>query len=137
MKPNIILLIMSSVLIAIFLIISSAFSPEFEKKIKDGKVVYKKNCVACHMKNGKGVPHTFPPLVKSDYLINNSKEHIIKLILEGQKGKIVVNGKKYNNVMLPLKKLSDYEIAAVLTYINNNFGNSGPEYFSEEIKKQR
>ena len=137
MKINIIPLIISSGLLELLLIVSSALGPGFEEKIKDGKVVYKKNCAVCHLKNGKGVPHTFPPIVKSDYLKNNSKEHLIKLILNGQKGKIVVNGKKYNNVMLPFKKLSDYEIAAVLTYINNSFGNSGPEYFSEEIKKQR
>ncbi len=137
MKTKTIPLTISSSLLAILLVISYAFNPGIEEKIKDGKVIYKKNCAVCHMKNGKGVPHTFPPLVKSDYLTNNSKEKLIKLLLNGQKGKIVVNGKKYNNVMLPLKNLSDYEIAAVLTYINNNFGNSGPEYFSEEIKNQR
>lgn len=129
-------LVMGSLLLAIILI-SSGFNAEHYNKPINGDVVYKKNCSVCHRKNGKGIPNTFPPLAKSDYLKTHTKEEIITIVLKGQKGKLKVNGKTYNNVMLPLKQLSDEEIAAVLTYVSNNFGNEGEAYIVDEVKNVR
>jgi len=128
--------IIASLLVVVF-IISSGFNNNRLGNPKDGKVIYKKNCSVCHRKNGKGIPNTFPPLAKSDYLTNHSKEDIISIVLKGQKGKLKVNGKTYNNVMLPLKHLSNEDIAAVLTYISNNFGNKGSNYTPIEIEQVR
>jgi len=137
MKTELLFKLIVGSFLAFVLVVGSAFSDSQAGKPVKGETVYKKNCSVCHRKNGKGIPNTFPPLAKSDYLINHSKEEIITIILKGQKGKLKVNGRTYNNVMIPFKKLSNEEIAAVLTYVTSNFGNSGEKYIPEEVGKVR
>ncbi len=93
----------------------------FAKSIEEGQFIYEDFCMNCHLTNGEGVAKTFPPLAKSDYLMNK-RELSIKAIKFGQKGEIVVNGVKYNNVMAPLG-LTDQEIADVMNYITTSWGN--------------
>ena len=100
-----------------------------------GKQVYAGNCVACHQLEGQGVPGAFPPLAKSDFLMAN-KERTIGIVMHGLSGAVVVNGKTYNNVM-PSLQLKDPDIAAVLTYVRNSFGNSGEHVKLSEVKKVR
>ncbi len=99
-----------------------------------GEDVYKRTCVACHQANGEGMPNTYPPLAKSDYLSDKAK--VIKQVLKGSSGEITVNGKTYNNTMPP-QQLSDEEMASVLTYVYSNFGNSGGTITPEEVKAAR
>ena len=94
---------------------------ELEKSIVRGKLVYDDMCITCHMANGKGVPKVFPPLADSDYLIENQKESI-RGVKQGMSGEITVNGIIYNSVMSPLG-LTDKEVADVMNYINNSWGN--------------
>ncbi|WP_299118147.1 cytochrome c [uncultured Winogradskyella sp.] len=101
-----------------------------EKSIKTGKVIYKDMCVVCHLDNGKGVPKAFPPLANSDYLKDNQEESILGL-KKGMKGEIVVNGETYNSYMAPLG-LGNDEIADVMNYINNSWGNDFGKMISEE-----
>ena len=89
--------------------------------IKRGKLVYDDMCITCHLADGKGVPKVFPPLADSDYLRNNQNESR-KGVKKGMSGKIVVNGITYNSVMTPLGLL-DEEVADVMNYINNSWGN--------------
>lgn len=93
-----------------------------EESIKRGEQVYTDMCVTCHLPNGKGVPKAFPPLADSDYLREKQTESI-KAVKHGMSGKIVVNGETYNSVMSPLG-LSDQEVADVMNYINNSWGNA-------------
>ncbi|WP_460218825.1 c-type cytochrome [Psychroserpens sp. MEBiC05023] len=95
---------------------------KLDESIVRGKVIYTDFCMSCHMPNGKGVPQAFPPLAKSDYLMNNRLESI-KSIKYGLSGEITVNDKTYNGVMTPLG-LEDEEIADVMNYITNSWGNS-------------
>lgn len=106
-----------------------------EEKIKIGKEIFGTTCFACHQSEGQGIPNTFPPLAKSDYLNADSKR-AIKTILHGLTGEITVNGKKYNNIM-PSQNLSDDEIANVLTYIYSNWGNNKTEVTPEIVKALR
>jgi nitrite reductase (NO-forming) len=99
-----------------------------------GEAIYKKNCVTCHQANGEGLPNTFPPLAKSDYLAN--REKAIRQVINGGSGDIVVNGKTYNSTMTQLP-LSDDEIASVLTYVYSNFGNGGSAVSADEVKTIR
>ena len=92
-------------------------------------------CAACHQPTGRGLPNLFPPLAGSDYL-NADKNRAIKLILHGRQGEVVVNGMKYNNNM-PAFPLSDQDVANVLTFVYNSFGNAGLEVTPEEVKAQR
>tara|TARA_R100001369_G_scaffold3540_8_gene11002 strand:+ start:50522 stop:50785 length:264 start_codon:yes stop_codon:yes gene_type:complete len=86
------------------------------------------------MPNGKGVPRAFPPLADSDYLRKNQVESI-KAVKNGMSGKIVVNDLTYNSVMASLG-LSDKEVADVMNYINNSWGNKIDNFVtSEKVSK--
>lgn len=92
------------------------------QKIADGKQIYTKTCFACHQANGEGIPNAFPPLAKSDYL-NDDVKRAIGIVLQGKTGEITVNGQKYNSVMTK-QALNDQEVADVLTYVYNSWGNN-------------
>jgi mono/diheme cytochrome c family protein len=89
-------------------------------------------CAACHQPTGRGLPNLFPPLAGSDYL-NADKNRAIAIIIYGRQGEVMVNGVKFNNNM-PAFPLSDQDVANVLTYVYNSFGNSGLEVTPEEVK---
>ena len=84
-------------------------------------------CVACHQPTGAGLPMVFPPLTKSPY-VNGSPERFAAIILKGNMGAFTVDGKPFNNVMPPQEAmLKDEQIAAAMTFVRANFGNtSGP-----------
>jgi nitrite reductase (NO-forming) len=104
-------------------------------RIKRGENVYKTNCAACHQPTGLGVQNAFPPLAKSDFL-NKDKVRVIKTVTGGLQGKVIVNGKEFNGVM-PAWTLSDEDIANVITYIYNSWGNSGQDVMPAEVKTHR
>ncbi|BAO74346.1 c-type cytochrome [Winogradskyella sp. PG-2] len=95
--------------------------PKLKESINLGKLVYDDMCITCHMVNGKGVPKAFPPIADSDYLRENQND-CIKGIKNGMAGEMVVNGVEYNSIMAPLG-LTDDEVADVMNYINNSWGN--------------
>lgn len=108
--------------------------PVLKESMARGKVVYTNFCITCHLPNGKGIAKVFPPLAQSDYLMNK-RTVSIKTIKYGQAGEIIVNGQKYNNVMSPLG-LEDDEIADVMNYITNSWGNSNDKLITErEVSK--
>lgn len=92
-----------------------------QKSIANGKELYTELCIQCHMANGKGNGTTFPPLDGSDWLKKKRTESI-HAVKYGQKGEIVVNGKKFNN-MMPAPGLSNEEIADVMNYVMNSWTN--------------
>nr|WP_304608119.1 cytochrome c [Lentiprolixibacter aurantiacus] len=109
---------------------------ELTESIKRGKAIYSDFCVTCHMEKGEGVPYTFPPLAKSDYLANN-REASIRGIKYGQRGEIIVNGEVYNNTMMPLG-LEDQEIADVMNFVMNSWGNNQDKPVTvEEVAQTR
>jgi nitrite reductase (NO-forming) len=105
------------------------------ERIQRGEVVFKTNCVACHQASGLGIPNAFPPLAKSDFF-NKDKIRAIKIVSGGLQGKVVVNGNEFNGVM-PAWNLSDEQIANVLTYAYNSWGNSGKEVTPKDVKANR
>lgn len=100
-----------------------------------GKKIYMQACFACHQSNGEGVANAFPPLAKADFL-NADANRAIDVLLHGLSGEITVNGKKYNSIM-PSQQLKDEEVAAVLTYVYNSWGNNGTEVSPEMVGKRR
>lgn len=92
------------------------------EKIASGKQIYTKTCFACHQANGEGIANAFPPLAKSDYL-NADVKRAIGIVLNGKTGEITVNGSKYNSVMTK-QTLTDDEVADVMTYVYNSWGNN-------------
>ena len=98
--------------------------------INNGRKTYNDMCITCHMANGEGVPRAFPPLADSDYLRDKQIESI-KAVKYGMSGEIKVNGITYNNAMASLG-LSDKEVADVMNYINNSWGNSIDNFVTAE-----
>jgi len=96
--------------------------PKLEASIERGSEIYADFCVTCHLEDGEGVAYTFPPLANSDYLLQN-REESIKGVKYGRNGELIVNGVTYNNTMAPLG-LEDEEVADVMNYILNSWGNS-------------
>lgn len=108
-----------------------------EIQIEKGKGVYTQTCFVCHQPEGQGVAGQIPPLAKSDYLKRLNNEEAIRLVLAGMSGEVTVNGKTYNGTMTPLSYLSDDQIANVLTYVRNSFGNEGDIVTAAEVKQVR
>ncbi len=104
-------------------------------QIERGKLIYLKNCFICHQFNGQGIPGVYPPLAKSDFLMSH-KESAIRIGCEGQSGEIEVNGKKFDNTM-PVVILNDQEVADVLTYVRNSWGNESEVINGDEVKAAR
>ncbi len=107
-----------------------------ELQIEQGKQVFMQTCFVCHQPDGQGIPSQIPPLARSDFLMAN-KERAIRGVLAGQSGEMVVNGKKFNGIMIPLNYLSDEQIANALTYVRNSFGNQGESVTVDEVRKVR
>jgi nitrite reductase (NO-forming) len=101
------------------------------ERIEQGRRVYTSVCVACHQPSGEGFGNAFPPLASSDYL-NADKRRAIRTLVFGLSGEILVNGQPYNSVM-PALGLTDEEIANVLTYVYNSWGNAGLEVKPSDV----
>jgi len=102
-----------------------------------GEAIYSARCAACHQANGQGLENVFPPLVASDWLVRDP-ETPIRILLLGIQGEIEVKGKVYNNVMPAFgTTLTDEEIAAVLTYVRNEWGNEAPEIEGSQVAEMR
>ena len=106
-----------------------------EEQIAQGKNVFESNCLACHQANGEGIPNAFPPLAKSDFL-NADHNRAINILLHGRSGPITVNGKNFDSVM-PAIALNSGQIANVLTYVINGFGNNRGQITPAQVDKQR
>jgi nitrite reductase (NO-forming) len=103
-----------------------------------GQKVYNEYCKTCHQATGQGLGTVYPPLAKSDYLAKTPMPQIIKEVVNGKSGKLKVNGKEYNGVMAPLpKKYTDEDIAGVLTYVYNSWGNKGTVVTVADVKKHK
>ena len=105
------------------------------EKIELGRRLFSSICAACHQPSGQGLPNVFPPLAGSEYL-NADKSRAIKIVINGRQGEVIVNGKKFNNSM-PKFPLGDEDIANVLTFVYNSFGNSGLEVQPDEVQVLR
>lgn len=103
-----------------------------------GKELYTTYCQNCHMEDGKGQAGVFPPLAKADYLKKTPVSKIIDLVLKGQTGEITVNGTQYNAQMLAMDYLSDEQVADVLNYTYNSWGNKSLKAVTPaQVKKAR
>lgn len=106
----------------------------FETAMKKGATVYN-NCVGCHQPTGMGLPGINPPLAGSEW-VSGGTERIIRIALHGLIGPVSVKGATFNSAMVP-PPMSDAEIANVLTYIRNTWGNQGSMVTKEMVAKVR
>jgi nitrite reductase (NO-forming) len=107
-----------------------------DQQMQAGAVLFKGTCSTCHQDNGQGLPNVFPPLAKSDYLLAD-KQRAIAVVLNGLTGPVTANGAQYNSVMPPMSQLNDDEVANILTYVMNSWGNSDGSVTAAEVAKVR
>jgi nitrite reductase (NO-forming) len=92
-------------------------------KVDAGEQIYGAVCGSCHQPTGLGLPGVFPPLAGSDYLATTPAPTLIRHVIDGLQGPLVVNGTTYNGAMPPLGYLDDAQIAAALSYARTAWGN--------------
>lgn len=103
----------------------------------DGARIYATVCSSCHQANGEGVAGVFPPVAESEW-VTNGPEQLVKIILHGVMGEMMVGGEVYSGMMPPWGGgLNDAEIAAVSTYIRSNFGNEAGPVTAEMVSELR
>ncbi|MBS1599180.1 MAG: cytochrome c [Bacteroidetes bacterium] len=105
--------------------------------IERGKKVYAEQCLVCHQADGLGVSHMNPPLSKTKWVLGDKKD-LIKIVLKGLNTEIEIDGDTYRNVMPPHEAvMNDQQVADVLTYIRNNFGNKASRVTETDVKGVR
>jgi mono/diheme cytochrome c family protein len=135
----------TAIAITFLFFIATSFVPNQTKPagglkaaMERGKKVYETYCLACHQPDGTGVPNLNPPLVKTKWVLGDKKQ-LAKIVLKGLKGgEIDIDGDQFHNPMPPQESvLSDQEIADVLTYVRNSFGNKASLVTVAEVKTVR
>lgn len=104
--------------------------------VASGKKVYTLYCLTCHQADGGGVQNMNPPLIKTTYVLGD-KGKMIKIVLNGFSDNVEIDGNTYSNTMPSLSILKDQEIADVLTYVRNSFGNKASQITVADVKKVR
>jgi nitrite reductase (NO-forming) len=107
-----------------------------QQQIDAGAVLFKGTCSVCHQESGQGIPGVFPPLAGSDFLMADPKR-AIHIVLNGLSGEVKVNSNTYNSVMPPMSQLNEDEVANILTYVMNSWGNQGGAVNREDVSKVR
>ncbi len=121
---------------AVVVLLGAQTKPVPKKTMEAGKKVYDMYCLACHQEDGNGVPRLNPPLVKTTWVLGD-KTKLVQVVLKGMDQEIEINGQVYNNIMASHSFLTDQEIADVLTYVRNSFGNKASIITATEVKNIR
>lgn len=108
-------------------------SLEFKRYYSSGALVYQQHCQNCHGTNGEGLSALIPALSDSAYLRKN-RFALPCYIKNGLKGQIVIKNKTFEDAM-PANDLSPVEIAQVLTYVGNSFGNKLNTIDEQSVQK--
>ena len=105
------------------------------EQLKRGAALYLPKCLLCHQGGGLGMPPQHPPLVRSDWLAED-RSRTIRVLCEGLSGPITVNGRAFDNLM-PAQIMDDGQVADVLTYVGQSWGNKLPAFTPDEVKAVR
>lgn len=104
-------------------------------EMSQGERIYSEKCLMCHQAGGLGTPPLFPPLAGSEW-VTGDRIRLIKVLCEGLGGTITVKGQTFSNAM-PAQILDDAQVAAVLTFVGNSWGNRIDPVTPDEVAKAR
>src|SRR5450432_855123 len=104
----------------------------YRLSLDSGKMIYAAHCITCHKVKGIDSTGLNPPLAGSKMVLGE-KQPLIKIMLKGMAHEDI-NGKKYEQIMEPFHALKDTELADVLTYIRNSFGNMASSVKTKDVK---
>ncbi len=120
----------------IFLHCKNNSASELEASVGRGQKVYEQYCLSCHQADGSGVPHLNPSLIKTSYVLGDPAT-LINVVKQGLSG-VEIDGETYSNPMPSFDNvLNEQQIADVLTYIRNNFGNKADVITVEQVKENK
>lgn len=109
--------------------------------LSQGQQTYMQVCFACHQPTGLGLPNMFPPLASSDWVAAPKPDRLIRMVLHGMTGPIKINGQPFTTPapLMPPQgaALTDEQIASVLSYVRNSFGNQASMVTAAEVKAIR
>lgn len=126
----------SLILIVGACVIAQEKSAVSKAALQRGNEIYIATCIACHQANGEGVPGLHPPLVKTTHVLGN-KIKLINIMLKGMDEAMEINGITYTTPMPSFAQLNDQQIADVLNYVRNSFGNKAPTIGVSQVKAER
>jgi cytochrome c553 len=112
------------------------WNPEVPAELTKGRDLYASHCLACHGPDGTGAIDLIPPLSGTPW-VTGDKGRLIRTMLKGLNGEIEVNGKKYNQEMPGFAHLEDSDLAEILTFIRNQFGNKASAVIPGEVFEER
>ena len=101
-----------------------------------GRTLYAATCGACHQANGAGLAGLAPPLAESEW-VTGSEARLARIVLHGLTGPITVNDVTYQMEMPALAVFDDEQIAGVLSYIRQEWGNEAPAVSADTVKQIR
>jgi mono/diheme cytochrome c family protein len=104
----------------------------YQRYFVNGKGLYEKNCQNCHGTNGEGLGMLYPPLTDTVFLSSN-RSSLACMIKNGLSGKITVNNLSYETNMPGNADLADIDIAQIIVYITNSFGNKQGFYDLKQV----
>ena len=116
--------------------VAASASTEVFDPIKRGQKLFANNCQQCHQADGHGLPGVYPPLAGSHWL-NTDPMRPIKIVLKGLSGPITVEDKNFNGNMPNFAHWKDRDLAAVLTFVRQNWGNTGTPISESDVTKVR
>lgn len=129
-------IIVSITAVLVLMILISSCSEEevkYQRYFADGSQLYKVHCENCHMKDGSGLANIIPPLTDTTFL-SKHRDQLTCYVAYGLKDTIVVNNIEYTGEMPAETHLAAIDIAKVLTYITNSFGNKQGIYDVTEVQ---
>ena len=109
-----------------------------------GRAQFKAVCITCHQESGLGIPGIYPPLAGSEWA-DGSPDRVIRIVLYGLKGPVHVEGKEFSATAMPVfgqvpgsaYNWSDEKIAAVLSFVRQEWGNKAPAITAEQVSAVR
>jgi mono/diheme cytochrome c family protein len=105
--------------------------------MRAGQQIYADTCSACHQASGKGVRGLFPALAGSPAVQQNSPRNLIRVLLSGADGSATTAAPTAPAMPTFGWKLNDHQIAGVLTFIRNSWGNAARAVDPDDVREQR
>jgi mono/diheme cytochrome c family protein len=103
----------------------------YQQYVVEGRSIYEKNCANCHQSDGSGLRDLYPALAKTDLWKRINQQQLVCIIKQGQKGEIKVNGKSYAGYMPANAKLEAIDIAELVTFMKESWGDKKIYSFDE------
>ncbi len=108
---------------------------DIKESVAIGEGLYSEHCLSCHQADGGGAGNMNPPLIQTSFVLGDNPT-LIKVLLNGM-SQVEIDGESYFNVMPSFSYLTDADIAHVLTYVRNSFGNKASAITVQDVTKAR